>query len=371
MDTESIPIKKKRGRKPKEKPLVTDEPPIKRKRGRKRKCELDMFNKIKDSFNYENALERKSTISFSEPVPDSEHTIKQEVTFGNLPITIYSNPEETKIQQTLEDLRKVSYQIQKEGTHKPVTSTFNLKSMISQYEDTTIKPDCIDVYESEDNEEILSDLEWTTSNYSNLKYITSQEKKHSVVRKRIKPIMKKYGKMGQNGIILPNKTDEYCWWDMHPFNTPPLVLPYKYDELRDRFAYLGNFCSWSCMKAYNIFTKDSGVDRRNGLIKLLYSKLNPGVDLSRGIRCANPREKLKCFGGYQTIEEFRKDNMHSVLIKDYDRYQPIISAIEETIHEEVKINRSNNRLERTKALNNHENTLPQNFLRSDIESEMF
>ena len=92
----------------------------------------------------------------------------------------------------------------------------------------------------------------------------------------------------------------WCWWCCHPFNTEPLRFPYKYDSRTEKFSTSGNFCSWSCMKAYNLERPNNGKTTMNIMImrKKLYNSFG-------NIRPASPRCMLNVFGGHMTIEEFR------------------------------------------------------------------
>lgn len=97
----------------------------------------------------------------------------------------------------------------------------------------------------------------------------------------------------------------WCWWCCHDFESTPLKMPHKYDELRTKFYTSGNYCSWSCMKAFAI---DKHGVTRGGLIcgnmivmrKKLYNKIG-------SIKKAPNRYELDVFGGNMTIEEFRKN----------------------------------------------------------------
>jgi hypothetical protein len=100
-----------------------------------------------------------------------------------------------------------------------------------------------------------------------------------------------------------HNTDVCCWWCCHKFESVPLGLPVKYDELKRKFQVKGVFCSFSCMMAYN----KSG--RRNNtqeyLIKFLYNKLTGTILNDMNLEPAPPRCCLKMFGGELSIEEFR------------------------------------------------------------------
>ena len=95
----------------------------------------------------------------------------------------------------------------------------------------------------------------------------------------------------------------WCWWCCHDFEGPELHLPHKYDPLRKRFETMGCFCSWGCMKSYNL----SHNRTRSGIISanivIMYKQMYGNV---QSIRFAPNRYSLKEFGGTLSIEEFRK-----------------------------------------------------------------
>lgn len=41
-----------------------------------------------------------------------------------------------------------------------------------------------------------------------------------------------------------------CWWDCHPFDTIPFVLPKRFEQRRKKYLVYGNFCSPNCAKSY-------------------------------------------------------------------------------------------------------------------------
>lgn len=95
----------------------------------------------------------------------------------------------------------------------------------------------------------------------------------------------------------------WCWWCCHEVSGEPLKLPYKYDPMRDRFETMGNFCSWGCMKSFNLDkngVNNGGIIGGNIVImrKKMYNVVGP-------ICCAPSRFRLKEFGGDMSIEEFR------------------------------------------------------------------
>tara|TARA_B100000902_G_scaffold395360_1_gene453767 strand:+ start:165 stop:1073 length:909 start_codon:yes stop_codon:yes gene_type:complete len=102
---------------------------------------------------------------------------------------------------------------------------------------------------------------------------------------------------------LPTSTKLWCWWCFHPFCTTPCFLPTVHDEYRKRYVVVGNFCSWNCVKAYNIDQGDSQISKRNDIIRVILRKL--GIR-SETIKAAPPRATLKELGGPLDITAFRK-----------------------------------------------------------------
>lgn len=112
----------------------------------------------------------------------------------------------------------------------------------------------------------------------------------------------------------PTTTDVWCWHCCHGFDTQPLPLPIRYDDRRDEFHVMGNFCSWPCMKTFNS-ESNSYMKTVISTIITLFHKRCTGV--LRGIRGAPPRIALRVFGGHMSIAEFRgaseRDAEHCVL----------------------------------------------------------
>jgi hypothetical protein len=99
------------------------------------------------------------------------------------------------------------------------------------------------------------------------------------------------------------KTDVCCWWCCHSFDSVPIGIPEKYDQLLQKFHVKGVFCSFSCMIAYKNETKSGYL--KEYLIKYLYSKITGTLLLDANLQPAPPRCTLKMFGGELSIEEFR------------------------------------------------------------------
>ncbi len=100
----------------------------------------------------------------------------------------------------------------------------------------------------------------------------------------------------------PARTDRWCWHCCHPFEGPPLPMPIKYEDRGGVFHVTGTFCSWACMKTYNL-QSSSYMKHVNANLITLFHKRCTGV--LRGIRGAPPRQALRVFGGTMDIAEFR------------------------------------------------------------------
>jgi hypothetical protein len=94
-----------------------------------------------------------------------------------------------------------------------------------------------------------------------------------------------------------------CWWCVHALPQKPCIhLPMKYDDKRNIFQTIGNFCSWQCAKAYAIDMKSA----RSGEIQSLLAMMRlRALGRYYPLWAAPKRDILKCFGGTMTIEEFR------------------------------------------------------------------
>jgi hypothetical protein len=119
----------------------------------------------------------------------------------------------------------------------------------------------------------------------------------------------------------------HCWWCVHPFHTGDTYhMPFKYDNLRDRFTTTGEFCSWECMKAYAIYLSTARAGEIQSFIALMrlkvFGKYVP-------LKAAPKRQALKIFGGPLSIEEFRKTSTQSVPI--YLPYESYIIPLAETV----------------------------------------
>lgn len=116
-------------------------------------------------------------------------------------------------------------------------------------------------------------------------------------------------------------TSVYCYWCCHPFSNVPCALPVRYES--GKFYLMGCFCSFNCAAAYNFEYHTYNMWERYSLLNLLYKTMYQTPYIK--IKIAPPKEILKIFGGFETIDNFRRNFL---TLKAYDIvYPPMISII--------------------------------------------
>lgn len=131
----------------------------------------------------------------------------------------------------------------------------------------------------------------------------------------------------------PPHSSIWCWHCCHCFDSVPAYLPMQLDLRNNLFYFIGNFCSWNCVKSYafrmNEYRKPDGASYISLLAFLtahrprycLYDDANvhpytcPCIDMFKGVSLAPKKEVLRAFGGTMDIEEYRKDFL---TIESYD-----------------------------------------------------
>ena len=106
--------------------------------------------------------------------------------------------------------------------------------------------------------------------------------------------------LNDNKLIVTNTSKYACWWCCYNFDTYPVFLPEKY--VNNKYHVFGNFCSFSCVLAYNDNLNDYRKHIREGLIKKIYKDI---FNVTCEIKPAGPREILEKFGGPITIDNYR------------------------------------------------------------------
>jgi len=123
-----------------------------------------------------------------------------------------------------------------------------------------------------------------------------------------------------------------CWWCKNCFNYPPVQLPEDY--YNETFFCIGHFCSFSCMKSYNLDKNDSLLWKRESLINFLYymtySEYKEIIPAPHWII-------LEEFGGNLSIEQFRENS--TINTKEYLILHPPLVSRQMQIEESYKLNK--------------------------------
>lgn len=123
-----------------------------------------------------------------------------------------------------------------------------------------------------------------------------------------------------------------CWWCRNQFMGPALQLPEDY--YNETFFCIGHFCSFNCMKSYNLNSNDSLTFKRESLIHLLYYMT---FSEHKEIIAAPNWMALEEYGGTLTIEKFRESSI--VTSKEYLVLHPPLISRQMQIEESYKLNK--------------------------------
>lgn len=123
-----------------------------------------------------------------------------------------------------------------------------------------------------------------------------------------------------------------CWWCRNNFNSPPCELPEDY--YNDTFYCIGHFCSFNCMKSYNLDLNDSLSSKRESLMNLLYYQT---YSIQKNINPAPHWMCLEEYGGNLTIENFRENSL--VNNKEYLVLHPPLISRQMQIEESYKLSK--------------------------------
>jgi hypothetical protein len=283
METVSLEINeiKKRGRKPKNYYVTNETVTEKKKRGRKKKYEIENINKL---------LNRNQLNNFNHNIVYDEETIKSDdneseiksVSFGNLNITVSKKeqPDDKGFRNKL--IEKTKQVINEDEYSSEEEHEIPIENVIGNNFEKYYRDKDFSMYQPE-----IKESKDTT--FKKLRVITC-----------LKTVIK--------DSQFPETTDISCWWCCHTFKTCPCTLPVEYDAYTKKFKCIGIFCSWGCVKAYNYDLKDRKVDERNSFISLIIKQMY-SICTAVSIKSSPPRQTLKMFGGYMTIDEFRDNKV--------------------------------------------------------------
>ncbi len=290
-----VPEKKKRGRKPKKKTEETNEP-IKEKKKRGRKPKNKGSNVSVKETKKRGRKPAGKIVSLKEKTMSA--TVQEDdCIITHLPIKM-SDIEKTEniVSSTQDEITTYNEEIEECGDCSEDYQNVFIKSCeisesdifsIENMENKTDK-EKIKEYEKQIKElkEIIVSLKTSTGLKSrivrqakvNFNYIENEERKWE------------------------EKTDVYCWWCCHPYETCPISLPEKVHD--DTYYVFGSFCSFNCAAAYNINMDDYKIWERLSLLKSLYMKIyKKDVEITP----SPPRKTLEIFGGHLSIEAFRSN----------------------------------------------------------------
>jgi len=112
-----------------------------------------------------------------------------------------------------------------------------------------------------------------------------------------------------------------CWWCCHGIDSQILHLPYKYDAKVDRFSMMGQFCSWECMKAWNMDSKNIRAAEINQFITLYKKRVVGKITKTKP---APSRYALELFGGSMSRSELRSGAKNVWIQLTNSNYYPLI-----------------------------------------------
>ena len=288
-----IPLKKKRGRKPKPKPEV-EEVKIPKKRGRKPKLKL-ITPEEKNKFVLPSKRGRKpkdktvildknlnldniSNVILHLPIPASKlEELEDEISFKYKPNLNNPNPYDPNSHTT--GASTINKNIDNNCIYELVEQEKNDKNKtdkmcINEYEKNNINTDninknCINNI-NENNISVIEDKVVTYNSYINDYYNENRNDK-----KNIK-----------------------CNWCLHDCDDEPIRIPYNtHNEV---FNMYGNFCCPECAAAFNFSElNDEYMWERYSLLNYMYNSDNEKYTI------APPRLVLDIFGGPLNIDEYR------------------------------------------------------------------
>lgn len=108
----------------------------------------------------------------------------------------------------------------------------------------------------------------------------------------------------KHNLSYPQETDIACWHCSFPFEGVPRCVPVRYVKVHQSWTVVGNFCSWSCAKAWQSTRPPYNTPiQRMWLMEMAIKRFGY---THRTIEAAPDPWILKRFGGEKTIEEFRQ-----------------------------------------------------------------
>ena len=364
-------VKKKRGRKSKPKDESNEVEKVQKKRGRKPKIKDESVN---EKIPKKRGRKPKEKIYSVKELPKTFfEENKNETLILHLPIKLNDKDINNQPQP---NINNIQYSIYNEDINNYKINDKNLLLTQQNLLDNLVFDNEInDIDEINDKNNIINQNIRLNKNDTD-QYNKSNEdeiKTNKIIKKNLRNIMYEFIN-SNNDKSWPDSTNTYCWWCCHPFNGPPCALPELYKK--EKFYVSGCYCSFNCAASYNFSKNEDVMWERYSLLNLMYKKLYNQKFVK--INLAPPREILKIFGGYLTIDEFRDNSLKNDKI--FSVIKPplisIIPKIEEnisntnkniknsfpTVNENILNKTQNNlKLKRNKPITNPNSTL-QSFM---------
>ena len=117
----------------------------------------------------------------------------------------------------------------------------------------------------------------------------------------------------------PEKTDVACWNCTFEFDAIPIAVPKSLRHRKHFDKCYGVFCSFNCAKRYVITQNNFDMWSQLQLLSLLHKRV---LGCTVKVIPAPPRQALLRFGGYLSIDEYRKNNI--VLPPEPDMFDPSV-----------------------------------------------
>lgn len=309
-------IPKKRGRKPKPK-VIDPTPKVRKKRGRKPKEKVYSVKALTKPVIIENA---NPTIILHLPIRTKD--INEELLADN---NLKYDPDISEPLPYEPYIMTNNYALLDKDNNK--TKNKNVPSNCAPYSEPTDKNETKmdskelnnsdnEIDEEDNNSDDSNDLFDNNINptFETNTALYSEHNSNKIIKKKIVNIMFEFIDSNQKN-TWPTATNICCMWCCHQFNNTPCALPEKYEN--GKFFVNGCFCSFNCAASYNFNKKDNQMWERYSLLNLMYKKLYNKNFVK--ISMAPPREILSMFGGYISIDEFRKNALKQ------DKYYKILN----------------------------------------------
>jgi len=324
-------IKKKRGRKSKPKDESQDVEKVQKKRGRKPKVkEIDENEKIPKK---RGRKPKEKIYSVKELPKTFFEENKNESYILHLPIKLSDTDNINIPKPNINDY--INYSLLDEKSESYTNMLMTQNNSVNQISDNLIF-DTEEHFQSIDN---IENNEMDEKIKTKVTYFKKDEEDESrtnkIIKKNLRNIMYEFIN-SNNDKKWPDSTNTYCWWCCHPFQGPPCALPEYYKK--EKFYVSGCFCSFNCTASYNFSKNEDTMWERYSFLNLMYKKLYNQKFIK--INLAPPREVLKIFGGYMSIEEFRENSLRNDKVFSVVK-PPLISIIPKIEENIANVNTKN------------------------------